>query len=160
MTGVLGTIELGEEERDRLEASAMRIPLSLLKARHQRLFRAFPRAASTPGTPGDVLVIRIGRQETEVLLDREGRIVRVSYERDGLPRQSEERQDTRCLLGLPGCGGAHVSFRVRGMDGGGKGFDGSARFGPRERGRVGGALQNARPPGRPLAHAHPPVTST
>jgi hypothetical protein len=80
MTGALGTFELGQAERDRLEASAMRIPISLLKSRYHRLFRASVGAPPPPGVPGEAFHIRIATQETEVLLDAEGRIVQVSYE--------------------------------------------------------------------------------
>ena len=80
ITGALGTFELGQAEREPLEAGAIRIPVSLLKSRYHPLFRASVGAAPPPERPGDVLVIRIAAQETEVLLDAEGRIVQVSYE--------------------------------------------------------------------------------
>ena len=79
MTGALGTFELGPAERDRLEANTMRFPLSLLKSRHQPLFRASAGAASPPGKAGDVLEIRLASAETTLLLDAEGRIVEVAF---------------------------------------------------------------------------------
>lgn len=79
MTGSLGTVELDPAEKERIRASAMRIPLSLLKARQDPLFRASTGGPLLPGTPGDLLIIRIASAETQLFLDAEGRTVQVSY---------------------------------------------------------------------------------
>ena len=79
VTGVLGTFELSPVDRERLEAGSRRYALSLLKARHDPIFRASAGAALHTGSPGDGLVIRVASSETTLLLDPEGRIVEVAF---------------------------------------------------------------------------------
>jgi hypothetical protein len=79
LTGAAGAIELPEAEKEKLEAAAMRNPVSLLRARQDPLFRASTGGRLLPETPGDLLIIRIGSAETQLFLNAEGRIVQVSY---------------------------------------------------------------------------------
>jgi hypothetical protein len=57
----------------------VRLPLSLLESRHDPTFRASYPVALLPETPGDVVFVRIGSEESQVSLDSEGRIVQILW---------------------------------------------------------------------------------
>lgn len=69
LIGAAGKVELPPAEKDRLEASALLTPLSIVKARRHPLFRAVPVDA------GGRLEIRIADERTAITLDDEGRII-------------------------------------------------------------------------------------
>jgi hypothetical protein len=79
ITGVLGTFEMEKSDRDQFEAGAIRLPLTLLKSRYGRLFRASYPGPLLPGTPGDNLIVRLGSEETQLSLDPAGRIVQIVW---------------------------------------------------------------------------------
>ncbi len=79
ITGFLGTFPMEKADREQFEAGAMRLPLTLLKSRYGRLFRASYPGPFLPGTPGDPLIVKIGSEETQLSLDPEGRIVQIVW---------------------------------------------------------------------------------
>jgi len=79
ITGFLGTFEMEKADREQFEAGAIRLPLTLLKSRYGRLFRASYPGPLLPGMPGAPLVVRIGSEETRLSLDPEGRIVQIVW---------------------------------------------------------------------------------
>ncbi len=79
MTSAPGTFEMEKAERDRLEVSVVRHPLSLLEARYHPQFGVSYPGALAPGMPGDVLFIRFGSEEFPLSLDAEGRIVQILW---------------------------------------------------------------------------------
>lgn len=93
LIGPQGSIDLPVAERERLEAAAMRNPLSLLKARRHPLFRASVSNPSGPGAAGrDILTIGIADQVTEVVIDSEGRIVEIAYQGTSGPESAEKAE--------------------------------------------------------------------
>ncbi len=96
MAGALGNFDLAPAEREQLEESAMRTPLSLLKTRRHKLFRvAMGDSSGAGGEPRDVLVIRFAGETTEAILDGDHRIVELSWE-SKVP--SPEKKDKRIRL--------------------------------------------------------------
>lgn len=79
---------------------------SLLKSRHDPTFRASSPVALLPETPGDVVFVRIGSEESQVSLDSEGRIVQILWA-GSAPFDSSKRasirvtySDSRTVTGL------------------------------------------------------------
>ncbi len=81
LRGALGDVDLSPGEREQLEESAMRTPLSLLKSRIYRLFFvALGDPLEAGGVKRDVLVIRFAGETTEAILDADHRIEELSWE--------------------------------------------------------------------------------
>jgi hypothetical protein len=81
MAGVLGSVELAEEEKQKMEAAAMRNPVSILKSRNHKLLRvSLGRSEGPEGERHDVLVVWVAGETTEAVLDGERRIVEFSWE--------------------------------------------------------------------------------
>lgn len=93
LLGPQGSIDLPQAEQERLEASAMRNPISLLKARRHPLFRASVSSPAGPGAPGrDSLTIGIADQVTDVVIDPDGRMVEVVYQGTSGPESAEKAE--------------------------------------------------------------------
>jgi hypothetical protein len=93
MAGALGTVVLPEEERQKLEAAAMRNPVSILKARNHPVFQvSLGDSAGSVGESREVLVIRIGNYTTEATLDGQHRIVEFSWEAPPLSAEAEKER--------------------------------------------------------------------
>jgi len=107
VTGPTGLVELPSWEKQQLEESAMRTPLSLLKARRHKLFRV---AAGDPvernGAPRETLLFRLAGETTEAVLDADHKVVELSWETptpsaDGTKKRIRLRySDFRTLDGL------------------------------------------------------------
>ena len=96
MTGALGNVDLPEEERAKLETTAMRNPVSILKWRRHKLFRVSVGDSAGPGGERrEVLVIEMAGQTTEAVLDGEHRIAEFSWEG---PAASPEGKKERIRL--------------------------------------------------------------